>query len=543
MAKAMALNSAAGLAGMLKAGHKHMEGVDGATLRNVEAAKGLAGIVRTSLGPNGMNKLVINHLEKIIVTSDCATIVKELEIQHPAAKMLELAAEMQEQECGDATNLTVSFAGELLKMCEDLLRMGLHTSEIVMGYKKAYEFLEKALPELVTETIADARDAKELERVVTPVLAAKQFGYESFLAPLVVEACMGTMGKGGKPQVNTDSVRIAKIMGGNVHQSEVIHGMVIMRGSEGAIQHAKAAKISVFACGIEASATEAKGTVLMKNADDLMTYNKSEEKKMDEIIKSIADTGTKVVISGGTVSEMAMHFIERYGMLCVKITSKWELRRICSATGSTALVRLGPATAEELGFCDAVDVKEIGGRKVVVFAQGDNAADGCRVSTILLRASTESVLNDLERAVDDGVNCIRTCCLHGGLVPGAGATELELSRKIKAYGDTCPGLEQYAIRSFAKALEFVPRTLAENSGQEPTDVLAALYAAHASGKAGVGVEITGEGNGTRETGKEIVDLLHTKESAFRLAVDAAVTVLRVDQIIMSKPAGGGKLGI
>ena len=139
-----------------------MEGVDGATLRNVEAAKGLAGIVRTSLGPNGMNKLVINHLEKIIVTSDCATIVKELEIQHPAAKMLELAAEMQEQECGDATNLTVSFAGELLKMCEDLLRMGLHTSEIVMGYKKAYEFLEKALPELVTETIADARDAKEV---------------------------------------------------------------------------------------------------------------------------------------------------------------------------------------------------------------------------------------------------------------------------------------------------------------------------------------------------------------------------------------------
>jgi len=539
----MALNSAAGLAGMLKAGHKHMEGVDGATLRNVEAAKGLAGIVCTSLGPNGMNKLVINHLEKIIVTSDCATIVKELEIQHPAAKMLELAAEMQEQECGDATNLTVSFAGELLKMCEELLRMGLHTSEIVMGYKRAYEFLEKTLPTLTSETITDCRDAKEMIRLVTPVVAAKQNGFEGTLAPLVVEACQGTFSSNGRASVNTDSVRIAKIMGGNVSQSEVIHGMVIMRGTEGSIQHQEAAKVSVFACGMEASATEAKGTVLMKNADDLMSYNKSEENKMEEIIKSIADTGTKVVISGGTVSEMAMHFIERYGMMCVKIASKWELRRICSATGSTALVRLGPATAEELGFCDEVDVREIGGRKVVVFSQKDNAKDGCRVATILLRASTESVLNDLERAVDDGVNCIRTCCSNGAVVPGAGATEMELSHRIKAFGDTCPGLDQYAIRSFAKALEFVPRTLAENSGQEPTDILAALTAAHANGNASAGVDITGEGNGVRDAGKDIIDLLHTKDSAFRLAVDAAITVLRVDQIIMSKPAGGGKIGI
>jgi T-complex protein 1 subunit theta len=538
----MALNSAAGLAGMLKAGHKHMEGVEGATLRNVEAAKGLATIVSSSLGPNGMNKLVINHLEKIIVTSDCATIVRELEIQHPAAKMLELAAEMQEQECGDGTNLCVSFAGELLKECEDLLRMGLHTSEIVSGYKNAAEFMHKILPSLCSETVTDFRSEEELVRVVTPVLSAKQFGYEKFLAPLVAKACMQTFGNSSNPTVNSDSVRIAKIMGGNISQSEVINGMVVMRGTEGSIQHADDAKISVFACGIEASATEAKGTVLMNNADDLMNYNKSEERKMDEIIKSIADTGTKVVISGGTVSEMAMHFIERYGMMCVKIPSKWELKRICSATGSTALVRLGPATADELGYCDEVNVKEIGGRKVVVFSQQANAKDGCRVATILLRASTESVLNDIERAIDDGVNCIRTLCTDGRLVPGAGATEMELSRQIKEYGDTCPGLDQYAIRSFAKALQFVPKTLAENSGQEPTDVIAALGAAHNQGEAAMGVDIFGDdtGNMICQTGKTIVDLLYTKESALRLSIDAAITVLRVDQIIMSKPAQAGK---
>jgi len=403
------------------------------------------------------------------------------------------------------------------------------------------QFLEKTLSTLIVEDMKDIRNYDELVRICTPVLAAKQYGYEGILAPLVAKACMQTMGTNGR-FVKTDSVRIAKIIGGNISQSECIAGMVIMRGTEGSIQHAKG-KVAVFACGIEASATEAKGTVLMKNAEDLMSYNKSEEKKMDEIIKSIADAGAKVVISGGTVSEMAMHFIERYGMMCIKITSKWDLRRICSATGSSALVRLGPPTPDEMGYCESVDVKEYGVRKFCVFSQNPDSGEGCTVSTILLRASTSSVLNDLERAVDDGVNCVKTLCQNGALLPGGGATEIELSQKIKAYGDSCPGLEQYAIRAFAKALEFVPRTLAENSGQEPTDILAALQAAHANGKANVGVDIEGstnDGNGTKEIGSDCLDLYAAKDSAFRLSIDATLTVLRVDQIIMSKPAGGGK---
>jgi len=282
----------------------------------------------------------------------------------------------------------------------------------------------------------------------------------------------------------------------------------------------------------------------MENADDLKGYNKSEETKMEEIIKSIAESGTKVVVSGGSVSEMALHFIERYNMMCIKINSKWELRRLCSATNSTALVRLGPATADEMGFCDSVAVKEVGGRKITVFSQNKSAKDGCRLSTIVLRASTSSVLQDLERAIDDGVHSCKTLCRDPRLVPGAGATEMELAIKIKEYGDTCPGLDQYAIRAFAKALEFVPRTLAENSGQDASVVLAALGAAHANGNANLGVDITAAGTereGTIDVGESLVDLFETKSSAFRLSIDAAVTVLRVDQIIMSKQAGGPKM--
>jgi len=558
----MSYNAAAGLSGMLKDGHRHFEGVEGAVLRNVEAAKGLSRIVSTSLGPNGMNKLVVNHLGKIIVTSDCAAIVRELEIEHPAARMLSMASETQDRECGDGTNLTVSFAGELLAKTEDLIRMGLHTSEIIAGYRAAGDKLEEILPTLACGEMSDARSREELIKVIGPVVAAKHYGSESILAPLVADACLGVIdvagGSGKKPSINADSVRVAKIMGGSVRQSRVIRGFVALRGVETTLEAVSGAKVAVFGCGIEASTTEASGTVLMKNADDLKGYNLTEERKMDEIVRSIRDAGAKVVVSGGSVSEMALHFIERYGMMCLKIGSKWELRRLCSAVNATALVRLGPPTPDEMGFAGSVRVEEIGGRRITIFSQGEVGAGAdeeggggsYRLATVLLRASTSNLLQDLERAVDDGVRAAQTACKDGRLVPGAGATEMELSTRIRTYADSRPGLDQYAIRAFASCLECVPRSLAENAGLDAQAVLAALGAAHANGdgKAGVDIEAAdvhaaSDDDGWNKKGGvcecRVMDLLATKSSAFRLAMDAAITVLRVDQIIMAKQAGGG----
>lgn len=545
----MAYNQAAGIGGMLKKGHRAMEGLEGATLRNVEACQEISTITRTSLGPNGMNKLVVNHLGKIIVTSDCATIVKSLEIEHPAARMLQLAAEAQDFECGDGTNLVVSFAGELLAQTVDLFRMGLHPSDVVSGYSKAGDkLLDDFLPPMaqLVRPMTDGRAKEELVRVVKPVLAAKYLGSEDILAPLVAEACLGTMSSSstGPASFSVESVRVAKILGGDISQSHVVHGFVALRGLETTLTSATDAKVVVFGCGIEASATEAKGTVLMKNADDLKSYNRSEEKKMEEVIKSIADSGVKVCVAGGTVSEMALHFIERYGMLCLKIGSKWELRRLCVATGATALVRLGAPTPDEMGHCDSICQREVGGRPVTIFSQSEGSKTS-KLSTIVLRASTSSVLADLERAIDDGVHAAKTACKDGKLVPGAGATEMEMALKVRAFADTCPGLDQYAIRAFGKALEVVPRTLAENAGLDQSVVLAALGAAHAGGKLSAGVDIdamgiTGASGVIDQT--DVLDLYYTKASALKLAIDAALTVLRVDQIIMSKQSGGGGVG-
>jgi len=544
----MSLNQASGLQGMLKSGHTHID--EGAAFRNIDASKELSKIVSTSLGPNGMSKLVVNHLGRIIVTSDCATVVKELEIEHPAAKMLEMASSMQDAECGDGTNLTVSFAGELLTLTQELLRSGLHTSEVVAGYRKANQKMMELLPELTVKTVSGLNqrtdEAKEqLMSVLMPVLAAKQYGSESTLAPLVADACRAIMpNEKQKASVSPDSVRIAKILGGSMAQSQVIHGYVALRGVDTSIRHVQNAKITVFGCGLEASATEAKGTVLMNNASDLKTYNRSEEDKMEEIIKAVADSGTNVVVSGGTVSEMAMHFLERYNIMCLRISSKWELRRLCAATGASALVRLGPATPDEIGECSTVQVKEVGNRHITVFSHDDtnNKTSSGNLSTILLRASTSSTLQDMERAIDDGVHAAKMACKDGRLVPGAGATEMELAVKIRHYADSCPGLEQYAIRAFAKALECVPRTLAENAGLSSGAVLASLSAAHANGHASAGVNIEACGIEAADgihLQTEVLDLLNVKESAFKLAVDAALTVLKVDQIIMAKKAGAG----
>ncbi|OQR96764.1 T-complex protein 1 subunit theta [Achlya hypogyna] len=545
MAKSMGFNPAAGLSGLLKDGHKHFEGVDEAVAKNIEAVKQLADISRTSLGPNGMRKLVINHLEKIFVTSDTATIVQELEVVHPAAKMVVMAAKMQQTEHGDATNLVVSIAGELLMQAAHLLRMGLHASEIVTGYKKAYEKALTILDSLEQYRITDPRDQKQLEKVIRPVVGAKQHGYEDLLATLIAEACLNVMpNKPKAPKINVDNIRVCKIMGGNVFDSKVVKGMVVQRDTEGTVKKVEGAKVAVFGCGIEVSSTEAKSTVLIKSADELMNYNKGEEARLDEAIRSIAESGAKVVIAGGSISEMALHFLEKYQLLSIRIQSKWELRRLCRAVNATALVRLGAPTPEEMGFCDFVGVQEIGGKKITIFRQEEEDA---KMSTILLRASTDNVLNDLERAIgstiDDGVNTVKAACKEGRFVAGGGAAEIEIARQIEAYGNTTPGLDQYAIKKFAEALEIVPRTLAENAGQQATQVISSLYAAHGAGKANAGVDVECESESgvvDNMLAADVLDHLATKKSALRLGADVAITVLRVDQIIMAKAAGGPK---
>jgi T-complex protein 1 subunit theta len=524
-----------GLPSLLKEGTKHLSGVEESCIRNIEASKQLYHIVRSSMGPNGMNKMVINQHDKLFVTNDAATIIRELDVVHPAAKMVVMAANMQEQECGDNTNLVVSLAGELLVQAESLIRMGLHPSEIIAGYTKAAEHAAELLEGLACHTCEDLRNVEEVTRCLKSAIASKQYGYEDMLSKVVAKACIQVLPKkAGKFMV--DHVRVVKILGGGVLDTHVMKGFVLARDAVGTIKHVTSAKIAVFATGIDLAKTETKANVTLKTADDLLNFAKDEEMHMEEVIKQISETGTKVVVAGGNIGELALHFIERYGMMALKVESKFQIRRLCQATGATPLVRLGAPIPEELGYCDVVSVEEIGSTKVTIFRQ-DTEDSG--ISTIIVRASTQNLVDDIERAIDDGVNVYKAMVKDARFVAGAGATEIELARKIHAQGEASPGLDQYAIKKFAESLEVVPRTLAENAGHNATETISQLYAAHTGGKANEGVDVeTGGTVNAAEAG--ILDLLASKASALKLAADAATTILRIDQIIMARAAGGPK---
>ncbi|XP_027173860.1 T-complex protein 1 subunit theta [Coffea eugenioides] len=526
-----------GIQSMLKEGHKHLSGLDEAVLKNIDACKQLSQITRTSLGPNGMNKMVINHLDKLFVTNDAATIVNELEVQHPAAKILVLAGKAQQEEIGDGANLCVSFAGELLQNAEELIRMGLHPSEIIIGYAKAINKTIQVLEELV-EAGSDTMDVRDTNQVISRMKAAvasKQFGLEDILCCLIAQACIQVCPK-NPANFNVDNVRVTKLLGGGLHDSKIVRGMVLKSDAVGSIKRIEKAKVAVFAGGVDTSATETKGTVLIHSAEQLENYARTEEAKVEQLIKAVAESGAKVIVSGAAVGEMALHFCERYKLMVLKISSKFELRRFCRTTGAVALLKLSPPNPDDLGYVDSISVEEIGGVRVTI---ARNEEGGNSVSTVVLRGSTDSILDDLERAVDDGVNTYKAMCRDSRIVPGAAATEIELAIRLKEFSLKETGLDQYAISKFAESFEMVPKTLAENAGLNAMEIISSLYAEHASGNARVGIHLE-EGTCKDVSTNSIWDLYITKFFALKFAADAVCTVLRVDQIIMAKPAGGPK---
>lgn len=523
-----------GLSGLLKEGTKHVTGLDEAVKRNIDACRQLSALVRTSLGPNGMNKMIVNHLGKLFVTSDAATIVRELEVIHPAAKMIVMASEAQEREVGDGTGFVVAFAGELLDQAEKLLRMGLHTAEIVQGYEKAGQEALALLEQLSVHKVPSIRDEEAVAVALNTCIASKQYGLEHALAPLIAKACISIL-PSNINMFSVENIRTAKVLGGSVSDSAVVHGAVLLRDVEGTIKKVTDARIAIYTCDFEASQSETKGTVLLKSAEEFTNYTKSEETLMENKVKAIANAGVTVIVSP-KFGEVAMHFLEKYKIMAIKCMSKFDLRRVARTTGAIAIPKINTPTVDEVGRADMVGVEEIGSTKCIVFRQ---EKEGSRIATILVRASTQNLLDDIDRAIDDAVNVFKGMARDPRFTAGAGACEIELSRRLHEFADARPGLDQYAIKKYAEALEIIPRILAETSGLDATSLISTLVAEHAAGQKNAGIDV--EEGVVMDTAKAcIYDLLTTKHWALRLATDAVATILRVDQIIMAKAAGGPK---
>jgi len=414
------------------------------------------------------------------------------------------------------------------------LKEGIHASDVLKGYELARDKIVTLLDSLQVWSCEDLSDVAQIEKCVKTAIASKQLGHESCLAKLVAEACKQVM-----PPVpskfDVDNVRVTKVQGGHLNNSFVVEGMAIARGPSGVETFKEKAKVAVYASGLEMQGTETKGTVLLNNADELMNFTKGEEQRMDEFIKSIKDAGVDVVISGGAISEIAGHFLNKYRILALKITSKFELRRVCRTVGATSIIRTGAPVPEELGYVESIKLEEISSQKLTVLKTRDS-----RISTIVLRSASVNVLDELERAIDNGVNVVRCVTREKSFVPGAGATEIELAHQLQQFGATVPGLDQYAVLKFAEALEVIPKVLAENAGHNHVDAITALYAAHQKGSKNIGVDVETGGLLCDAMEKGILDHCGTKRWAMRFCIDAVLTILQVDQIIMAKQAGGPK---
>nr|AAD34470.1 chaperonin-containing-TCP1 theta subunit [Tetrahymena pyriformis] len=530
----MSLQSAYGINSLLKEGHRHFSGMEEALLKNINACKEISNMTKTSLGPNGMKKMVINHLDKIFVTSDAATIMQEMEVQHPAAKMIVMASKMQENECGDATNLVIALAGELLSQAESLIKMGLHPSQIITGYEQALKAAIELLNTLSVFTVEDPTNLEQVSKALKASLSSKLIHHADFFAQIVAQACINS-----KPE-NDDTfdlefVRVAKILGASIEDSYVQQGLIITRNAEGSITRVSNPKVAVYSCPLDTQQAETKGTVLIQNAKELLNYTKSEESHAESIVKKIADSGINLIIAGGSISEIVLHYVEKYKMMIVKCQSKFELKRICKALGACPVARLDAPNPEEIGFCDSASVEEIGSQKVTIIKKENQ---DCKLNTIILRGSTINFLDDIERAIDDGVNVYRCLLKDGKFAAGAGATEAVLSHKLQQQAKSLEDLSQYAFNRFALSFEIIPRILSDNAGLNSNEIIPKLNTANKEESYGIDIE-----NGTIRKSSELAvyDHLQSKIWAVRLAADAAITILKVDQIVIAKQAGGPKM--
>lgn len=523
---------------MLKGGTKTLEGQDEAVLSNIRATKELASIARTSMGPYGLFKMIVTHLEKLIVTKNAIQMTSELEVKHPAAKMVVMAAANQALEYGDGTNLVITLAGELLSQAENLLTQGIVVADVVSGYEKSFEYIQKNIEKLRAPT-KNPLDEKELRELIRSSIASKQYGHEDLISGLVSKAVLQIVHDN---DFNADFVRVAKILGGGIEDSLVVRGLALPVVPRGTVQSMENCKIAVFSCPIELRETETKGTVLLEDAEELKKLSKSEEQMYEEMILSYKNLGINVIVSQMNIHELALHYCNKYGIMVIKIGSKYETRRLAISVGTEVIAIFRKADPDmPTGYCSSIKVQEIGDKKVIIL-RDERETDRRDISTIIIRAATDNVLNDVALAIGNGINVAKVAITDNRFLPGAGATELELGMQLKKLASTETGLEQYSIRAFAEALEVVPRIIAETAGLNADLALTEMTGLHAAGNVNMGIDVEGSnGKSTIDAVKaNIYDAEAVKLWAIRSAVDAACSILRVDEVVMRKQAGGPK---
>ncbi|MCE5214160.1 MAG: TCP-1/cpn60 chaperonin family protein [Methanobacterium sp.] len=494
---------------------------------NILAGKVLAETVRTTLGPKGMDKMLVDSLGDIVVTNDGVTILKEMDIEHPAAKMLVEVAKTQEDEVGDGTTTAVIIAGELLKKAENLLDQDIHPTIVSMGYRQAAEKAQ----EILNVISIDAEDRDTLLKVAMTAMTGK--GTEKArepLAELVVGAVKQVEEDG---DIDQDSIKIEKKDGATIDDSTLVQGVIIdkERVHPGMPKKIEDARIALLNSAIEVKETEVDAEIRITDPAQMQAFIEQEEGMIKEMVDKIADAGANVLFCQKGIDDLAQHYLAKAGIMAVRRIKKSDMEKLAKATQAKVVTNIEDLTLEDLGEAGLVHERKISGEDMIF-------VEGCKdpkAVTLLVRGSTEHVVDEIERAVEDAIGVVSATVEDGKVVAGGGAAEIAIAKGLKDYADTISGREQLAVAAFAEAMEVVPKTLAENAGLDSIDSLVDLRAAHEK-SIYMGLDVfKGEVRDMYRAG--VIEPHRVKKQAIQSAAEAAEMILRIDDVIASSGAG------
>ena len=503
---------------------------------NILAAKVLAEILKTSLGPRGLDKMLVDAFGDIVVTNDGATIVKEMEVQHPAAKLLVEVAKAQDAEVGDGTTTVVVLAGTLLEKAEKLLDENIHPTIIIEGYTKA---LEKALEYIDQAAVSVNVDSdEELRKIIDTALASKLVGHgpeKEKIIDLVLQTIriIAEKREDGGYDVDLDNVKIEKKKGGSLLDSQLVRGVVIDKE----VVHpdmpklVKNAKIAVLDAPLEIQKPDLSTKIRVTDIDQLEKFLEEETQLIKEMVEKIAATGANVVITQKGIDEVAQHFLAKKGIMAVRRVKRSDIEKIARATGAKIVTNIEDISPEDLGYAELVEERRVGEDKMI-FIEG---ARNPKSVTILLRGANDMILDEAERNVMDALHALRNILKEPKIVGGGGAIEVDLALKLKDYAKTLSGKEQMAVEAYADALEVIPTVLAESAGMDALDTLLQLRSLHAKGYKFAGINVV-EGKIEEDITKlNVYEPVLVKKQAIKSASEAAISLLKIDDVISAAP--------
>jgi thermosome len=492
---------------------------------NIMAAKIVAETVRTTLGPKGMDKMIVDSLGDVTVTNDGVTILEEMQIEHPSAKMIVEVAKTQEDEVGDGTTTAVVLAGELLKSSERLLDQDVHPAVIARGYRLAAEKALEILDEMAEKITP--KDEHVLKQIAMTAMTGKGAEYaKEKLSDLAVKAVK--LVAEDDSSVDLDNIKIEKRAGGSVEDSELIKGIVIDKEKVHAQMPrvVKNARIALVDKEIEIKKTEIDANIEITSPDQLQAFLDQEEKMLKDMVEQIASSGANVLVCQKGIDDVAQHFLAKKGIYAVRRVSDSDMKKISKATSGNIVSNLHDLSKEDLGFAGQVEERKIGDDEFTYIMDCKNP----KAVTILVRGGTEHVTNEIERAITDAVGDVAAALKNCKVVAGAGAPEVELALALRKYAETLSGREQLAVQAFADSMEIIPRTLVENAGLDPIDIMTELKSAHTKKHKWAGVDVfTGKVNDSWKKG--VIEPLKIKTQAVSSASEVATMILRIDDVI------------